>query len=115
MYTGWCTMNPPRANYTPVGFEAAKQRAIKALRSGDGIEHEARDALASKNLLAIGAISCDFVANLLNRCKGGQHISSPHDFDARTEVHVFKPVDVAGKRWYIKLYFRTRTVFISVH
>lgn len=108
-------MNPPRPEYIPLGFGAAKRRAIEALRSGDAIEHEARDALASKNLLAIGLISCDFVAALLGRCNGGQHTSSPHDFDATTEVHVFTPIDRTGKQWYIKLYFRTRTTFISVH
>lgn len=108
-------MKSSRGQYTPIGFEAARRRAVASLRSGGGVDHEARDALASKNLLAIGAISCDDVADLLSRCKGGQHSSSPHDFDALTEVHLFKPVDRVGRRWYIKLYFRARTIFISVH
>ena len=107
-------------SYTSVvGFKEAKERAIKALRSGD-VAHEARGDIDDKNLLLTGEVSADEVARLLSRCRGTQHSSSPHHLDPSIEVHVFRPVDrdVAGKetRWYIKLYFLDPDAwFISVH
>lgn len=101
--------------YTPLGFRAARQRAVGALSGGERIEHEARPGLAEKNLLAIGDVSTGFVAELLARCRGQEYRSSPHDSDSATEVHIFTPIDSMGRRWYIKLYFRGHTVIISVH
>jgi len=104
-----------KSGYVPLGFREARGRAVAALTAGSVIEHEAREALNEKNLLAIGEVSCEDVAFLLKRCLGTQHYSSPHNCDAATEVHVFKPIDSQGDQWYIKLYFRKATIFISVH
>jgi hypothetical protein len=100
-----------------MGFRQAKAALIKALESGD-FEHEERDALAEKHLLAIGEVDRDFVVGLLHRTRGDQYTESPHDWDDRVTVHVFKPV-LAKERWYVKAYFLDpspgHAFFMSVH
>lgn len=90
---------------------------IKALETGS-FEHEARDVLSEKNLLAIGDVDEAFVIKLLHRCRGNQYRTSPHHWDADTTVHEFKPV-VEDEHWYVKAYFlessRSRVTFISIH
>ena len=101
--------------YKPLGFLSAKRRTLTAL-TGD-IQHEVRDA--EKNLLATGQVTVAEVADAVMRCRSSEYSSSPHHRDAGTEVHVFRPSfsPRAGQRgrWYIKLYFRTGIIFISVH
>ncbi len=100
-----------------MGFRQAKAALIKALESGD-FEHEQRDVLGEKNLLAIGDVDEDFVIGLLHRARGDQYSESPHDWDDQVTVHVFKPL-LGRERWYVKAYFLEsspgRAVFISVH
>lgn len=100
-----------------MAFRQAKAALIKALEGGD-FEHEVRDVLAEKNLLAIGVVDGQFVMKLVNRTRGDQYSESPHDSDEQVTVHVFKPI-VEGERWYLKAYFLEsspgRAVFISVH
>ena len=90
--------------------------ALEALARGD-IQHEAREAQIEKNLLAIGDVTAADVAALIRRCSGRQYASSPHHRNPTVEVHEFFPGrGVRGQpRWYIKLYFRNGTTFISVH
>lgn len=87
---------------------------VAALREGR-YESEARDAREEKNLLAVGEVTAEFVALLLERCNGTQYRESPHDFDREVVVHTFLP-ETNGERWYIKAYFLgDGAVFISVH
>jgi hypothetical protein len=71
--------------------------------------------MESKNLLAVGEVTPEFVVSLLKRCHGGQYTSSPYHFDRSVDCHLFKPV-VDGRAWYLKAYFLSAdAVFISVH
>jgi hypothetical protein len=108
---------PSSYDYTPLGFTNAKAQALALLADGD-IQHEIRDAMSEKNLLAIGDVTPEFVAGLMKRCRGHQYTSRPHDRDRATEVHIFKPLERLSERaitWYIKLYFQEGVIFISVH
>ena len=100
-----------------MGLRSARGALIAALEAGD-LQHEARDTLSEKNLLAVGEVSEADVIALLRRTRGDQYSSSGHDWDPATTVHVFRP-DVDDERWYIKAYFLDPTgssaVFISVH
>lgn len=90
---------------------------MAALESGD-FQHERRDTLSEKNLLAVGDVTETEVVKLLRRTRGDQYSSSGHDWDPGTTVHLFKP-EVDGQRWYIKAYFldpaEKSAMFISVH
>lgn len=93
-----------------MGFTAVKHKLLQALSEGD-YQHELRDGIDVKNALAMGALSADALAEIVKRCRGSDHSSSPHHGDASITVHVLK---TAG--WYIKFYFLDpSTVFISVH
>jgi hypothetical protein len=97
-----------------MGFRAARARLVQALREGC-YEHEARDALGEKNLLAVGEVTAAEVIRLLLRCKGHQFRRSLHHFDPTIDVFEFTP-DLAEERWYVKAYFvSTNAVLISVH
>ena len=95
----------------------ARSRLIAALREGR-VEHEAREVLEEKNLLAIGEVDVETVIRLLQRTRGEQYTETPHHWAAEVRVHVFTPV-VDGERWYIKAYFLASSggnaTFISVH
>jgi hypothetical protein len=104
-------------------FTEARRRIIQALREGS-YQHEARDVVEGKNLLATGDVTSAEVAELLQRCRGDQHESQPHHFDDQVLVHFFKPTR-QGEQWYIKAYLigdpddedddPRVAVFISVH
>lgn len=100
-----------------MGFSTARAAIAAALRTGD-FEHETRDALAEKNLLAIGDVDQAFVLHLLHRTRGHQYSTRPHDWSREVVVHVFRPV-VGDTKWYVKAYLLDdppgRVVFISVH
>ena len=100
-----------------MGLESARQALVRALKDGD-YQHEARDVLSEKNLLAVGIVSEGEVVVLLQRTRGDQYSTSPHDADQTVDVHVFRP-EVKGQRWYIKAYFldgpEGTATFISVH
>lgn len=107
----------------PEGFLAARTRVIAALKDGR-VQHDARDALAEKNLLAVGAVTPAEVISVLERCRGGDHTASPHHASALADrgvkVHVFETAQ-SGECWYIKAYFLSaappddNAIFISVH
>jgi hypothetical protein len=100
-----------------VGLNAVRAALIAAVESGE-FQHEMRDSLSEKNLLAIGEVTEAEVIQMLWRTKGDQYSSSRHDWDADTLVHVFRP-EMDGERWYIKAYFLDprdqSAMFISVH
>ena len=102
-----------------MGFTAAKAAVVAALHEGN-FEHEARDALAEKNLLAVGDVDANEVAALVFRTRSEDYGESPHHWDQSVVVHTFRPT-VRGERWYIKVYFveidrdDRPAMFISVH
>jgi hypothetical protein len=97
-----------------MGFVAARSLLIDALESGR-FQHEARRDMESKNLLAVGEVSAEFVIGLLRVCRGNQYRASPYHFDQAITCHEFKPV-AARQGWYVKAYFLSSdAVFISVH
>jgi hypothetical protein len=96
-------------------FKETREELIKKLEAGD-FDSEPRDAMDEKNLLAIGVVSAADVVRLLRRCKGTQYSASPHHKVKKILVHIFQPVDMDRRRWYIKAYFvARRAIFISVH
>jgi len=98
-----------------MSFRQARSRIIRALRLGE-YEHEAREALAEKNLLAVGDVTAEFVISLLAKARGFDYREAPHHFEPSVTVHSFRCRN-GEDRWYIKAYFieSTETVFISVH
>ena len=96
------------------GLRTVRRRLIAALREGE-YRHEGRSALEEKNLLAIGEVGPPEVIQLLQRCRGDQHRTSPHHVDRTLVVHEFRPV-LGDRTWYVKAYFRGPMAwFISVH
>ncbi len=100
-----------------MGFRNSRALLIDALMKGN-FQHEPRDVLSEKNLLAVGDVDVEFVVKLLKKAGGHDYRSSPHDSARSIPVHVFKPLH-EGERWYIKAYFLDDgseiAVFISVH
>jgi len=100
-----------------MSFTAAKRALLAALEAGD-IQHEAREVLSEKNLLAVGDVSVEEVIAVVRRARGHDYSTSPHHWNADTEVHLFRPI-VDGTSWYVKAYFLEEpagtAVFISVH
>jgi hypothetical protein len=97
-----------------MGFRDVRSLLIDALESGR-YQHEYRADMESKNLLAVGEVTPEFVVQLLYRCPGKRYSSSPYHFDRSILCHEFKP-EFEGEPWYVKAYFLTAdAVFISVH
>jgi hypothetical protein len=97
-----------------MGFKDAKRQVIECLNDGL-VSHEQRNDIDVKNLLAMGQVSLDEVAEIIGRSRGDSYSSSPHHFDSSIEVHIVK-TRRAGQDWYIKWYFvEPNSVFISVH
>ena len=100
-----------------MGFSSAKRAILAALETGD-FQHEAREVLSDKNLLAVGDISVDGLVAILRRARGTDYSVTPHHWDPEIEVHVFRPT-LDGTRWYVKAYFLEQpegtAVFISIH
>lgn len=100
----------PSKSSIVLGFTAAKRKLLAALESGD-YQHEVRDAVDVKNVLATGQVTAAALAAIVKRSNGLEHSTSPHHGDASITVHVLK---TGG--WYIKFYFfDPSTFFISVH
>lgn len=104
-----------------MGFSDAREQALKYLESGK-VQHEARDNINEKNLLAVGTVTVEQVVSLLKATKGSQYSSSQHGDDQSITVHVCQPelaLDEGDEEvydWYIKFYFlEPNLVFISVH
>lgn len=100
-----------------MGLREARRVLIACLRRGS-YEHEVRDVLAEKNLLAVGEVDVEFVVRLLQRTRGADYTAVPHVWDSETTVHIFRPL-LRGRRWYVKAYFihdgDSHAVLISVH
>lgn len=97
-----------------MGFKHVRELLIDALEGGL-YQHENRKDMESKNLLAVGEVTAEFVVGLLRRCAGTRYRATPHHFVRGVVCHEFKPV-VDGERWYVKAYFLSKdAVFISVH
>ena len=102
-----------------MGFSEAKRAVVAALRRGN-FEHDAREALAEKNLLAVGDVDASDVAELVLKTRSEDYGESPHHWDQSVVVHTFMPT-VRKERWYIKGYFvgtdgdDRKAMFISVH
>jgi hypothetical protein len=97
-----------------MGFRDVRCLLIDALESGR-YQHEFRADMESKNLLAVGEVSPEFVVRLLQRCPGKRYRASPYHFDRRILCHEFMP-ELDGESWYVKAYFLSLdAVFISVH
>ncbi|MYH11110.1 MAG: hypothetical protein F4143_13635 [Gemmatimonadales bacterium] len=92
---------------------------VAALHEGS-FEHETRDALGEKNLLAVGDVHASEVAALVLKARSEDYRASPHHWDQSVVVHTFTSA-VHGERWYIKVYFieidrdDRKAMFISVH
>jgi hypothetical protein len=96
------------------GFRDVRCLLVDALESGR-YQHEFRADMESKNLLAVGEVTPEFVVRLLQRCPGKKYRSSPYHFDRRILCHEFTP-ELDGVGWYVKAYFLSAdAVFISVH
>jgi hypothetical protein len=96
-----------------MGFKDARAAVIAALRNKQ-LRHEGRSDIEQKNLLYNGAVTADFVADLLLRCAAWEYSTSKHYF-LEVDCHIFTPV-VGGQQWYIKAYLESgNAVFISVH
>ena len=52
-----------------MGFRDARSALIDALETGN-FQHEARDVLSEKNLLAVGDVDIEFVVKLLKKTGG---------------------------------------------
>ncbi len=102
-----------------MGFSEAKRVVVAVLREGN-FEHEARETLAEKNLLAAGDVDASEVAELVLKTCSEDYGESPHHWDQSVVVHTFTPT-VREERWYIKVYFvetdgdDRKAMFISVH
>ncbi|HEX8243659.1 MAG TPA: hypothetical protein VF541_09190 [Longimicrobium sp.] len=97
-----------------MGFRDVRGLLIDALESGR-FQHEYRADMESKNLLAVGDVTPEFVVLLLKRCRGDQYHCSPYHFDRSILCHEFTP-RLNGQAWYLKAYFLSAdAVFISVH
>ncbi|WP_343630011.1 hypothetical protein [Roseateles sp.] len=87
-----------------------KRAVIASLQCGD-YEHEARADLDVKNLLATGAVSADFVVDVIKASCGADYECSPLHANGRITCHLIK-----ARGWYVKFYFvDPATMFISVH
>jgi len=97
-----------------MGLREVRCLLIDALESGR-VQHEYRADMESKNLLAVGEVTPEFVVQLLHRCQGRDYRSTPYHFDQRIVCHQFTP-SLNGERWSVKAYFLSSdAVFISVH
>jgi hypothetical protein len=97
-----------------MGFRDVRCLLVDALESGR-YQHEFRADMESKNLLAVGEVSPEFVVRLLQRCPGKRYRASPYHFDRSILCHEFTP-ELDGAGWYVKAYFLSAdAVFISVH
>ncbi|CAB3693466.1 hypothetical protein LMG3458_02257 [Achromobacter deleyi] len=94
----------------PQGFKAVKRAILAALHSGD-YQHEARDHINVKNLLATGEVSAEDVAGIIRGSDGASYACSRLHADLAIDCHVIR-----SRGWYVKFYFANpSTIFISVH
>jgi hypothetical protein len=95
---------------SPKGFKAVREAVLDSLATGL-FQHEARDLIDVKNLLATGEVSAEDVSLVIRRSSGRDYSCSPHHRFSRVDCHVIK-----ARGWYVKFYFLdAETMFISVH
>ena len=93
-----------------MGYRSAKKEILISLRDGT-YQHESRGDIDVKNLLAMGKVTANEVAELIAGSNGSMHSESPHHVVKDVVVHV-----IIVKNWYIKFYFLEPDAwFISVH
>jgi hypothetical protein len=92
------------------GYRTARREILAALASGE-FQHEARNAVDVKNLLAVGEVTPEQVAEVIRASTGLDHSASPHHVMPGVDVHVIR-----SRGWYVKFYFlEPGAWFISVH
>ena len=91
-------------------FDEIRSIVINALDSG-AYNHEHRQAINKKNLLAFKIVDAKFVRNKISKSNENEHRTF-YDYTFKDRIiHEFI-VD----RWYIKFYYENSIVtFISVH
>ncbi|MCG8609430.1 MAG: hypothetical protein MI864_02745 [Pseudomonadales bacterium] len=95
-------------------FNEVKKQVLECLYEGC-VLHESRSDIDIKNLLEVGVVSVEEVAEIIRRSRGNEYESSPHHMDNNIDVHVIK-TRYQSAQWYIKWYFiEPDAVFISVH
>lgn len=93
-----------------MSFKQVKPLVLKALLDGT-YRHEARSGISSKNLLQMGLVTNVQIHDVIAKCNGNHHESSPHHGDKSVTVHILK-----RDGWYIKFFYKDpNTFFISVH
>lgn len=99
------------AAYARMGFKEAKRLLIHALQNV-ACQHDTWKNAYAKNLLQTGRISAERLCEIVKRCQGQDHRTSPHHGDRNVEVHI-----LVREGWYLKFYFPTpeSAVVISVH
>ena len=95
-------------------FKEVKKQVLDCLENGL-VEHEERDDINVKNLLAVGQVSMDEVKEIIRMSRGNEHSHSPHHVVSSLEVNIIKTKH-SGKYGYVKWYYvEPNSIFISVH
>ena len=81
-----------------MGFKEAKRRLIEALQNV-AYQHDTRKNAYAKNMLQTGRISAERLCEIVKRCQGQDHQTSPHHGDRNVEVHI-----LVREGWYLKFY-----------
>ena len=85
------------------------------LRRKNSWQAEYRADFATKNLLAVAAVTAEQVVEMLECCQETQYSFYAHLDDPNTTVHDFRP-KWDGRRWIVKCYLLAGSAwFISVH
>ena len=84
------------AGFARMGFKEAKRRLIHALQNV-AYQHDTRKNAYAKNLLQTGRISAERLCEIVKRCQGQDHRTSPHHGDRNVEVHI-----LVREGWYLK-------------
>lgn len=92
-----------------MGFKEVKSKLISDLLLGN-YSHEARNNADEKNMLLVGKVSAEEIAEVLKKSRMHDHLTSLHHQDGSIVVHVIR-----CRGWYVKFYFEGDTWFISVH
>ena len=72
-----------------MGFNVVKKQVLECLKNGS-VLHQERVDIDVKNLLAVGQVSLNEVADIIGRASGNSYSSSPHLQVEEIEVHIIK-------------------------
>jgi hypothetical protein len=81
-----------------MGFEVSRKRAIGSLKNGNFRAIDREDD-PKKNLLAVGLISPERVAEILTSCRKGKDFFDAHSLEVDEDIDLFT---YKTKKWYIK-------------